>query len=70
MPHDKNGRRIEVGDEVIIRGRVTQIWPSAASCNTQVETVERMLPSHESGTTVTLNANQLEKIAVVTAADG
>ena len=64
MPHDVNGQFVEVGDEVMIRCRVTQVWPGAKTCNMQVETVERMLPEQTAGSTITLNANQVEKIAV------
>lgn len=64
MPHDKNGQLIEVGDEVVIRCRVKQVWPGAETCNLQVESVEKMLPEHETGSSITLNANQVEKVTV------
>ena len=64
MPHDKNGQLLELGDEVLIRATVKQIWPGADTCNMQVETTEKMLPSHETGSSITLNANQVEKATV------
>lgn len=61
MPHDVNGTRIEVGDEVIVRCKVTQISPGEDYCNATLETVEPMKPS---GTpyTITLNAGQTERV--------
>lgn len=68
MPHDKNGQALEVGDEVLIRATVKQIWPAAETCNLQVETTEKMLPDHVEGSSITLNANQVEKTSVAEAA--
>lgn len=62
MPHDKHGKVIEVGDEVVIRAKVKQVWPGAETCNLQVETTEKMLPAHDTGSSITLNANQVEKV--------
>lgn len=62
MPHDKHGRILEVGDEVLIRARVKQLWPGAAVCNAQLETVEKMTPDRGTGEILTLNANQVEKV--------
>lgn len=41
MPHDKNGTLLQVGDEVILRARVTDINPSETQCNITVEAIER-----------------------------
>lgn len=68
MPHDKNGVLVEVGDEVLIRARVTAVWPGAETCNVQVETVEKMLPTYETGSVIMLNAHQVEKVATAEAA--
>lgn len=41
MPHDKNGNQLSVGDEVILRCRITQITPSETECNVTAEAIER-----------------------------
>jgi hypothetical protein len=64
MPHDKNGQLLEVGDEVLVRAKVEEIWPGATTCNMRVRTVEKMTPDHSAGDAITLNANQVEKVAV------
>lgn len=42
MPHDKNGTRLEVGDEVILRCRITEISEGVeTACNVTAEAIER-----------------------------
>lgn len=42
MPHDKHHRVLEVGDEVTLRCRITQISAGVeTACNITVEAVER-----------------------------
>jgi hypothetical protein len=62
MPHDKHGTLLTIGDEVTIRAVVRDIYIGATTCNLSVVTVEKMLPEHETGSTITLNANQVEKL--------
>jgi hypothetical protein len=64
MPHDKNGKALQVGDEVLIRAKVEQIWPDATTCNAQFRTLEKMTPANAAGDLLTLNCNQVEKIDV------
>lgn len=68
MPHDKNGQPLNVGDEVLIRARVEQIFPGATTCNAQFRTVEKMTPESRAGDLLTLNCNQVEKAASTQAA--
>lgn len=42
MPHDKNGKLVEVGDEVVIRGRVKGVNASELYCNATIELFEPM----------------------------
>lgn len=41
MPHDKNGKPLAVGDEVTLRGKVTQVHQGETACNVTVEAAER-----------------------------
>ena len=63
MPHDKFGQLLEVGDEVIVRGRVSEITTGSEFCNVRVETLEKMHTTRETGETLWLNAKQVEKCA-------
>jgi hypothetical protein len=42
MPHDKFGKKIEAGDEVIVRFKVKQVLENDTFCNVNLETVELM----------------------------
>lgn len=43
MPHDKNGKLLQVGDEVILRGKLTYVGPSDDGfCNCSMEFTEKM----------------------------
>lgn len=61
MPHDVNGNKLEVGDEVIVRCKVKQVTTGEDYCNVTLETVEPMKPS---GTpySISLNAGQTERV--------
>jgi hypothetical protein len=41
MPHDKNFRVLEVGDEVILRCRITHVSQGETDCNVTAEAIER-----------------------------
>lgn len=42
MPHDKNGNKLNIGDEVILRCKITQISEGVESqCNVTAEALER-----------------------------
>lgn len=61
MPHDVNGTKLEVGDEVIVRCKVTAISAGEEYCNVTLTTDEPMKPS---GTpySIALNAGQVERV--------
>lgn len=63
MPHDKNGNLLEVGDDVIIRAKVTQVHTGEEYCNLSLESVEPMYPG-DSKNQFTLNTKQVEKSTV------
>lgn len=56
MPHDKNGKVLQLGDEVILRGRVVQISPNETYCNCTVELTERMPTGEGEGRVEKLSA--------------
>lgn len=65
MPHDKNGKVVEVGQVVKIDFKVTAVQRGEDYCNVTLETLDRMYPGdHKSS--FTANAKQVE---VVTGAD-
>lgn len=68
MPHDKNGRELQVGDEVTVRARVTQIHAGEDYCNVNLETVEPMTPGDQKSA-MTLNTKQCEKVGQDTEPD-
>ena len=41
MPHDKNGVKLEVGDEVMLRCRITQVHEGEEACNVTAEAAEK-----------------------------
>lgn len=59
MPHDVNGKIVEIGQEVLIKCIVKQVYTGADYCNAQLETVENMHPDKYK-TTITLNTRQFE----------
>jgi hypothetical protein len=60
MPHDINGKLLEVGDVVMVPVKILTISPGTDYCNISVETVEKMYPG-EYKTTFTLNGKQVVK---------
>lgn len=61
MPHDKHGKLIEVGDEVVLRGKVTQVSAGEEYCNVTIETAP-MFPHTELGIMSAINTRQLELV--------
>lgn len=61
MPHCNKGREIKVGDRVIIECIVTDVQTGIDYCNVTVKTV-RPMPPYDTGTTITLNTKQTEKV--------
>lgn len=61
MPHDKNGKLLQIGDEVTVRAKVTSVNAGAEYCNVGLETVEPMHPTANT-TALSLNAAQVEKL--------
>lgn len=60
MPHDKHGKQLHDGDEVIIRAVVKEVMTGDEYCNVNLETAEAMFPGdHKS--TIVLNTRQVEK---------
>lgn len=59
MPHDKNGKLIEIGDEVILRGKVTSVQASPDYCNCTVQSPYQ--PPAQMGFTVTGCTQEMEK---------
>lgn len=64
MPHDRNGKVISVGDEVIIQGKVTYIGSEGSDyCNVTVEIGKDAEHGPENiHSQVSLNAKQVEKV--------
>ena len=60
MPHDKNGNKLHVGDEVTISAVVTNVNEGEDYCNVSVETTELMFPGNQKSM-ITLNAKQVVK---------
>lgn len=61
MPHDRDGKLLEVGDFVYIPCVVTQINPGEDYCNINVETVEKMPPENKYTNNYSLNTKQVIK---------
>jgi hypothetical protein len=61
MPHDKNGKLLKAGDEVIVRCEVKTIHAGEEFCNLQVETIEPMFPMNNR-IGITLNTKQVELV--------
>jgi len=66
MPHDRDGKLLQVGDSVYIAAKVKQITMGEEYCNVTLETKEKMFPS-DSPTAITLNAKQVVKLVSVEA---
>lgn len=62
MPHDRNGKEIRVGDEVLLRAKVTQVWAGEDYCNITIESITGRKPDGLSDTAV-LNAAVLEVVS-------
>ena len=61
MPHDRNGKLLQVGDRVLIEADVASIAMAEDYCNLTVKTVCPM-PPYTDGTSITLNAKQVSKV--------
>lgn len=61
MPHDIKGNVLKVGDEVVLRGKITAIQPGEEYCNCTLE-VPPMYPRTEPESMSAVNTRQLEKI--------
>lgn len=61
MPHDVNGKVLQTGDKVVIRGKVTQIFASENYCNCSVELDLKMPPDSATSVISAVNTRQLEK---------
>jgi exonuclease VII large subunit len=59
MPHDAKGKLLKIGDPVIIRGKVKQIYPGGGYCNIVVETAANLWPGN-GPSAISLNARQME----------
>jgi hypothetical protein len=62
MPHDKNGVEVKVGDEVVMRFKVTRIYSTEEMCNAQLSSVIGMAPV---GTPTILSAVNTRQFEVV-----
>lgn len=65
MPHDANGEILQIGDDVIIRGKVKAIHQSEEYCNCDVELKYPMPPNTEKSTYSAINTRQLEKVYLI-----
>lgn len=61
MPHDAKGELLKVGDEVIIRAKVTAINSSPDFCNCDLDTAIPM-PPYTTPSKLILNTKQVEKV--------
>lgn len=60
MPHDRDGKLLEVGDKVIIHATVDTVQPSDSHCNLTVKTDELFYPG-DYKSTIVLNTKQVVK---------
>lgn len=67
MPHDVNGKLLQVGDEVVIRGKVTYVGPADDGfCNCTVEFKYPMPGYPDSKQSLSaLNTKMVEKVEEV-----
>lgn len=61
MPHDKNGKLVELGDVVQVTGKVIGVTPSNEYCNLTVEL--QPMPPYTTPYNLSINANQTEIIS-------
>lgn len=59
MPHDCEGSKIKVGDQVILRATVKSVQEGDEFCNLTVDTLIPMHPTDQP-TTITLNTRQVQ----------
>jgi len=62
--HDRNGKPLAVGDEVVIHGKVVETFPNATTCNIRLELTDRQ-PGGTMPSFYTLTSNQVEKVEKV-----
>lgn len=67
MPHDRNGKLLAAGDEVVIRGRVKVVTESEHYCNCTIELAEPMptgdaTPPRAGDCISAINTRQVEKV--------
>ena len=60
VPHDVNGKLIEVGDIVNVPCKVESVQTGEEYCNVMVKTIHNM-PPYQNGTSISLNTRQVEK---------
>jgi hypothetical protein len=61
MPHDAHGKLLKVGDEVVIRGKITNITAAEEYCNCTVEYAP-MPPYTAPSSLSSLNTRQVELV--------
>ena len=58
--HDRNGKALKVGDEVVIRGRITQVSATEENfCNCTVETIYGRRPDDQKEKIYAINTGVL-----------
>ena len=62
MPHDRDGKLLQVGDKVVIPGTVLEIHASEEYCNARVEFDESMPPYTHKDSISSINTKQLVKV--------
>lgn len=62
MPHDKNGRLVEVGDEVVLRGTVKSVQTNPDYCNCNV--IAEYKPPGQMGFSVTCCTQETEQVGL------
>jgi hypothetical protein len=62
MPHDKNGKEVVIGQEVIMRFKVTAVMQGTEYCNVNLESVEKLYPGNYPTLLSAVNTKQLEVI--------
>ena len=60
MPHDKNGKLLQVGDTVTLTGKVTSVQANDDYCNVTVQSP--YLPPKQMGFTVTCCTQETELV--------
>jgi len=62
MPHDRNGKPLKAGDEVILRAKVTEVYPQEDACNANVEIIDVNLCGQYAGGPITCNTQHMELV--------